>query len=292
MEINYLRISVTDRCNLRCLYCFPKDYLPRGGILSFEEIRFIAESLGIKNIRLTGGEPLVRKDFPKLVKMLSPLAEDLSLTTNGVLLKDMAYELKKSGIKRVNISLNSLKRDNYRRITGEDRLSDAMRGIEEALRAGFSPVKINVVLLKGINEDEIMELAYLARDGLNVRFIELMPFLRDDLFLPTDEAERRIREAFGELEPSELYGFGPARYYTVKGWKGKIGFISPITHKFCRYCNRIRLTSDGKIKPCLLSDIEIDIRGKGREEIREVLKIAPFLKGGRGTRRRMVEIGG
>lgn len=268
--INYLRISVTDRCNLRCIYCMPPEgisLIPHSEILSYEEIHTIVQAtaeLGINKIRLTGGEPLIRAELPKLVRMLSQIEgiEEVSLTTNGVLLKKYALELKQGGLTRANISLDTLKADRFRHITHSGELKDVLDGIEAAKNAGLYPVKINTVIMRGINDDEVLDFANMTyKEGWDVRFIELMPFTGIAEFVSSDELRRRIR-SLGALEPCPPpRGNGPARYYRLPGAKGTIGFISPITEPFCSSCNRLRLTSNGQLCPCLLSDDGIDLKG-------------------------------
>jgi cyclic pyranopterin phosphate synthase len=289
--INYLRISVTDRCNLRCIYCMPEggiELLPHSDILTYEEIATVASSaakLGISKIRLTGGEPLVRAHLSELVKKLDEIPEidDISLTTNGVLLKHFAHELKEAGLKRVNVSLDSLDANKFERITRFRRLDDVLQGIQTAKEAGLNPVKINIVIMRGINDDEITDFARLTMtDGWHVRFIELMPFAIDNppechskellekpdqQFISIDEVKKKIRR-LGALNPSStITGNGPAKYYTLPQANGTIGFISPVSEHFCFNCNRIRLTADGKIRPCLLSDTEFDIRPMLRDDM-------------------------
>jgi cyclic pyranopterin phosphate synthase len=269
-SINYLRVSVTDRCNLRCLYCMPPEgvaQIPHSEIISYEEIRTVAQAaaeLGIDKIRLTGGEPLVRAELPELIKMLSQIEgiRELSLTTNGTLLKKYALELKQAGLSRVNVSLDTLKTDRFQYITRLGRLKDVLEGIEAAEEAGFKPVKINTVVMRGINDDEILDFARMTCDtGWHVRFIELMPFKGVAEFVPSVELRQHI-SLLGELEPcASMTGNGPARYYRLAGAKGTIGFISPLSElSFCSRCNRIRLTPDGKLRPCLLGEDEIDLR--------------------------------
>lgn len=269
-SINYLRVSATDRCNLRCLYCMPPEGVPRiphGEILSYEEIRTVVQAgaeLGINKIRLTGGEPLVRAELPELIKMLSQIEgiRELSLTTNGTLLKKYALELKQAGLSRVNVSLDTLKTDRFQYITRLGRLKDVLEGIEAAKDAGFQPVKINTVVMRGINDDEILDFARMTYDtGWHVRFIELMPFKGVAEFVASVELRQHI-SLLGELEPcASMTGNGPARYYRLAGAKGTIGFISPLSElSFCSRCNRIRLTPDGKLRPCLLGEDEIDLR--------------------------------
>jgi len=269
-SINYLRISVTDRCNLRCLYCMPPEGVPRmphSEILSYEEIRTIAQAaaeLGMNRIRLTGGEPLVRAELPKLARMLSQMQgiEELSLTTNGTFLKKYALELKQAGLARVNVSLDTLKADKFRYITRLGELKDVLEGIEATRDAGLHPVKINTVVMRGINDDEVLDFAKMTyKDGWYVRFIELMPFKGAAEFVSSVELRQRI-SLLGKLEPcTPITGNGPAMYYRLSGAEGNIGFVSPITEpSFCSRCNRMRLIPDGRLRPCLLAEDEIDLK--------------------------------
>ncbi|MFC1961889.1 GTP 3',8-cyclase MoaA [Chloroflexota bacterium] len=271
--INYLRISVTDRCNLRCVYCMPPEGVPlmrHEDILSYEEIYTAvaaASRLGISKVRITGGEPLVRAELAELVRMLAATAgiDDIALTTNGVLLAKHAAELKQSGLRRVNISLDTLKPDRFRRITRRGNLSNVLQGIEAARAAGLNPVKINTVVMSGINDDELLDFASRTMDdGWNVRFIELMPLAGDEVsaaqFIPVREIRKRL-EKLGELEPCSVStGNGPAKYFHFAGAKGTVGFITPVSEHFCFNCNRLRLTADGKLRPCLLSEQEMNLR--------------------------------
>ena len=268
--ITYLRISVTDRCNLRCIYCMPPEGVPQmshSEILSYEEIGTIVQAaaqLGVNKVRLTGGEPLVRAELPKLVRMLSQIEgiEDLSLTTNGTILKKYALELKQAGLSRVNISLDTLKADKFRHITHFGELKDVLEGIDAAKEAGFHPVKINTVVMRGVNDDEILDFARMTcQEGWHVRFIELMPFKGVAAFVPSTKLRQHIN-LLGKLESSmPLTGTGPATYYRLAGAKGTIGFISPLTETFfCSQCNRMRLTPDGRLRPCLLGENEIDLK--------------------------------
>lgn len=286
--ISYLRISVTDRCNLRCVYCMPPEGIvltPHSEILRYEEILSVvrvAAEMGINRVRLSGGEPLIRAGLVDFVRMLSNVKEivDLSLTTNGVLLKDHAATLKDAGLKRVNVSLDSLKRKKFEEVTGHDRLPDVLEGIKEAERVGLTPIKINVVVMRGVNEDELLDFARLTMDGWNVRFIELMPILNKGVqqpeFVPAKEIWDSL-SSLGTLQPcSTLTGNGPASYYQLPGTKGTIGFITPVSDHFCFKCNRLRLTADGKLLPCLLAGGEIDLRsplraGASPEDIRQLI---------------------
>jgi len=268
--INYLRVSVTDRCNLRCIYCMPSSgipLLPHSQILSYEEICAVVRAtaeVGISKIRLTGGEPLVRARLPELVGMLSrvPGIEEVSLTTNGTLLRKHALELRKAGLTRVNVSLDTLRAGRFHDITRLGELSAVLDGIEAATEAGLRPVKINMVVIRGINDDEVLDFARMTVDQeWHVRFIERMPFNGEVDFVPTAELQKRIA-LLGELEPRvPATGNGPAAYYRLSGATGTIGFITPLSEpSFCSRCNRLRLSADGRLRPCLMSDDEIDLR--------------------------------
>lgn len=295
-QINYLRISVTDRCNLNCVYCSEGNAVEpdlRSNVLSYEEIRRIVEvaaSLGITTVRLTGGEPLVRSDLSRLVAMLARIKgiDDIALTTNGILLGKYSAELKKAGLKRVNVSLDTLQGGKFKRIAGSDHLQDVLAGIEAARLAGLNPVKINMVVLRGINDDEIIDFARLTISrGWHVRFIEFMPLgvLKNEVgeLVSAEEIRGRI-QGLGHLEPDTGGGGnGPARYYRFAGAEGTIGFISPMTDHFCHSCNRLRLTADGHLRPCLLDDDEVDLRavlrnGAKPEELKELIRRAVGLK--------------
>ena len=269
-RINYLRISVTDRCNLRCIYCMPPEgvpWIPHSNLLSYEEIATIvqmAAGLGINKIRLTGGEPLIRPGLPDLVEMLTRVKgiDEVAMTTNGTLLKEYAMELKRAGLRRVNISLDTLKADRFRYITRLGELKDTLKGIEAAKAANLDPVKINVVVMRGINDDEVVDFAKLSyENGWHIRFIELMPFANIAEFVPSSEIRQSIA-SLGELEPcSSIPGNGPSSNYRLPGAGGTMGFISAISKPFCSACNRLRLTSNGQLCPCLLSDGGIDLKG-------------------------------
>lgn len=313
--ISYLRVSVTDRCNLRCIYCMSPEgvpWMPHSEILSYEEISVvvqIAAELGINKVRLTGGEPLVRAELPELVQMLSEVKgiDDISLTTNGTLLKKHAMELKQAGLKRVNISLDTFRSDRFRYITRCGELSDVLDGIDAAMNADLHPVKINMVVMRGINDDEVLDFANMTyKQGWHVRFIERMPFTEIAEVVPSDELRQRIMSV-GSLEPcSSAIGNGPARYYRLPGASGTIGFISPITEPFCSDCNRLRLTSNGRLCPCLLSDEGVDLKqplrsGVSSHEIKRLILQAVALKPERhhlcedvpiSIKRRMSQAGG
>ena len=269
--IRYLRISVTDRCNLRCVYCLPARgvrWLPREEILRFEEIREVVRAgseLGIAHVRLTGGEPLARENLSELVRMLAGMPEitDLSLTTNGVLLARQARALADAGLRRVNVSLDTLHPERFRAITRFGTIKDVWEGISAALEAGLSPVKLNVVVMRGVNDDEIMELGRLTWDRpLHVRFIELMPigeyFSREKL-VPAEEIVARL-SSLGALEPvGSPAGCGPARTFAWKGAVGTVGVIGAVTQAFCEQCNRLRLTATGRLRPCLDDTASVDL---------------------------------
>ena len=273
--ISYLRVSVTDRCNLRCVYCMPPEgvyWRSHEKILRYEEIERVvraAASLGISKVRLTGGEPLVRLGIVDLVRLLAriPGLDDLAMTTNGTLLARHAEELKAAGLKRVNVSLDTLRPKRFRTITRLGELSDTLEGIAAAKEAGLVPVKTNTVVIRGLNDDEVVDFARLTcSSDWHVRFIEVMPVgdnsdWAGNGYVPMGEARERIERELGELRPAKLAaGSGPARYYRLSGAQGTIGFITPISEHFCYQCNRLRLTADGKLRPCLLSDYEIDLR--------------------------------
>jgi cyclic pyranopterin phosphate synthase len=290
-HLNYLRLSITDRCNLKCVYCVPRDLIPKlrhRDILRYEELLRIVRigaSLGISKVRVTGGEPLVRKgavDF--LAEMCSIDAlTDVSLTTNGVLLEKNLPPLREAGIRRINISLDTLDREKFFRITGVDCFDTVFEGILSAVEAGFSPVKINVVALRGVNDDELIDLARLAVDHpVHVRFIEHMPVgevcTREEPPLLAPEILERIAP-LGELTPIEDHaGSGPAERYRLTGAPGEIGLIRPLSHHFCGRCNRLRLTASGMLRPCLLSDQEEDIRTPLRKGLLDEDLKAVFLR--------------
>jgi cyclic pyranopterin phosphate synthase len=289
--ISYLRVSVTDRCNLRCVYCMPPEgvpWRPHEEILRYEEIETVvraAADLGISKVRLTGGEPLVRKGLVDLVAMIAriPGIDDLAMTTNGILLARCAEELKAAGLHRVNVSLDTLRPERFRTITRLGELSDTLEGIAAAKEAGLVPVKVNTVVIRGLNDDEVVDFARLTyAPDWHVRFIEVMP-LGDNAdwagngYMPMGQVRERIEGELGELRPAKLRGGGgPARYYRLPGAEGTVGFITPISEHFCYQCNRLRLTADGKLRPCLLSDYEIDLRtplrqGASAEEIKALI---------------------
>lgn len=325
--IDYLRISLTDRCNFRCIYCMPADgvtQLRHEDILRIEEIEElvrIAAGIGIKKVRLTGGEPLVRKGVVDLVRAITqtPGIENVSMTTNGVLLPQMVDDLKAAGLSRVNISLDTLDAEQFRMITRCGNLDDTLAGIDAALAAKMNPVKINTVVVKSLNQDFLAYARLSVDRPLHVRFIEYMPvgdsagvdgcgWDKSDV-IPSEQLHDIINERAREQGLPELVdagtgrpeGWGPARYFKFPDALGTVGFISPLSRHFCSECNRMRLTADGKIRPCLLSDLEYDVRTPlregGEEAVRRVLLEALGTKPDDhhdkvGTERNMSQIGG
>lgn len=273
-KVTYLRVSVTDRCNLRCFYCKPvKDLklLDHAEILSYEEILElirVATNLGIRKVRLTGGEPLLRRNFVHLVESVYriPKIEDVSVTTNGVLLKKMARPLFEAGVRRINVSLDTLNPLKYTKITRRECFDAVWEGLQAAEEVGFSPIKVNVVAIRGLNDDELLQFADLSvRRPYHIRFIEYMPIGQDgnwtpERYISSDEIKSTI-ESLGPLHkiPHSIHD-GPAERYRFESAKGEIGFISPLSHHFCPSCNRLRLTADGKLRPCLFADDEVDIK--------------------------------
>lgn len=288
-RIDYLRISVTDRCNLRCSYCTPQEgakRLSHEAILRYEEILRLARitaRMGITRFRITGGEPLVRKDILFLCRGLTRLqgVQNLSVTTNGVLLSQFARQLFDAGVKRINISLDTLKREKFAAITGRDSFGDVWEGISAALRVGFDPVKLNAVIMRGVNDDEIEALAALTYHfPFEVRFIEFMPFAADgesNRFVSAEEILEKLMGTAPLLPAQSGMSNGPARHFRFPHALGKVGIISPISHHFCKTCNRLRLTSDGKLRTCLFSREETDLRaalrnGARDEDIEELIR--------------------
>ncbi len=288
--IDYLRISVTDRCNLRCIYCMPAEginLLPHEDVLSYEEIYRIAEAaaeMGIKKVRITGGEPLVRIGLSSLIRMLAQIdaIDDIALTTNGTLLSQYADELKAAGLRRVNISLDTLKPDKFKLITRGGDLDAVLESLDAAGAAGLDPIKINVVVMAGSNDDELLDFASkTVKEGWHVRFIEHMPLnmeMASSSFVSENEMRERLA-TLGKLEPCIFKGNGPAKYYRLPHANGTIGFITPVSEHFCFQCNRLRLTADGKLRLCLLNDREIDLRqplrnGISAKELKKLIKRA------------------
>lgn len=342
--ISYLRVSVTDRCNLRCLYCVPPQgvqHISSHEVLRYEEILRIvraAQKLGITKIRVTGGEPLVRSGIVDFIRMLAAVEgiQDIAITTNGLLLGKYAQDLREAGLKRVNVSLDTLRADRFRHITRGGRLKDVLAGLEAAQKVGLAPIKINVVAMQGFNQDEVQDFGRLTLEReWHVRFIELMPMGQgsqgrlDELESMADtprcvspdfqnllqEAHiqdgflsiaqvRQLLEPLGDLESSEVLGNGPARYYRLPNARGTLGFISPISEYFCSNCNRLRLTADGRLRPCLMAEHELDLRttlrsGASQEEIQSLIREAIAAKPERHLidrnivpSDRMVQIGG
>src|SRR5688572_10800815 len=275
-SIEYLRISVTDRCNFRCLYCMPAEglpWLPKSEILSYEEIAGVVGQLaplGLRRLRITGGEPTIRPDLEELVRLLRavPQIEDIALSTNGARLPELAPRLRDAGLDRINMSADSLRPDRIAAIARRNLHFDPVTAALAAEEAGIAPIKINVVVMRGINDDEIEDFARLTLDRpWHVRFIELMPVgeMRDltwDHVVPSDEVLQRIA-ALGDLvsDPGPPRGNGPAAYHRLVGAAGTIGVITPMTHTYCGSCNRVRLTADGRLRTCLFGDHEVDLRG-------------------------------
>lgn len=318
-DITYLRISITDKCNLRCGYCMPEEgikHLSHDDVLTFEEIKrlvLIMTDLGIRRVRITGGEPLVRKGVPGLIEMLheEKRLDEIVMTSNGCLLSEYAPDLKKAGLAGVNISLDTLRRDTYRMLTARDELDNVLNGIDKAVRAGLR-VGLNCVPIKGINEDDIVPLAeYAESKGTGLRFIELMPVGCGKRYsgIMSDDILERLKQKYGPFHEADSEGpgalKGPAGYYGFEHYNGVIGFISPISHKFCESCDRIRLTAEGFLKLCLQypdgADLMTPLRnGASDEEIKHIIKDALTRKPvshsfayDTGTdRRKMVQIGG
>ncbi|MBQ6018741.1 MAG: GTP 3',8-cyclase MoaA [Clostridia bacterium] len=301
-EISYLRVSVTQRCNLNCVYCGKTDCEKKETELSPDVFRILAGAFaacGIKKIRVTGGEPLVRGDICEIIRLMRglPGIETVSLTTNGVYLKQYAAALKDAGLDSVNISLDSTDEGVYRHLTGADALRRVLEGIDAARNAGLSPVKLNAVLMRGVNDDGAEALIDLARkQPIDVRFIELMPFSEQGENAALRITGEEILRRFPFLKPSDADG-GTAEYYTGEGFAGRVGLISPVTRKFCDGCNRIRLLSDGRVKPCLGYDTTYDLmpylgdEARLPEEIKKIIRKKPAghsfdtRSGGRGLNR-------
>jgi GTP 3',8-cyclase len=319
-RIEYLRISVTDKCNLRCVYCMPAEGLPwlrRSQILDYEEIAGIVRvmaSMGLRRVRITGGEPLVRRDVTTLVREIAriPEIEDIALSTNAVLLAPLADQLRGAGVHRLNISLDSLRTDRVDAIARRPGAHDEiMRGLDAAERAGFEPIKINTVIMRGRNDDEIEDFARITMDRpWHVRFIEVMPTgdnlsISADEFVPAAEMLEAVQR-IGRIEPvAGPHGNGPATYFRLPGGRGTVGVITPMSHNYCDRCNRMRLTADGKLRPCLFGSIETNLRDPLRRGeslvplIEETLRIKPerhyLIQGssaGSGGLRALSEVGG
>jgi cyclic pyranopterin phosphate synthase len=319
-RIEYLRISVTDKCNLRCVYCMPEEGLPwlkREQILRYEEIARIVRvmaDVGLRKVRLTGGEPLVRRDLSALVRMIRavPGIQDIALSTNAVLLEDQAEELRDAGVDRVNVSLDSLRADRIDAISRRVGSAQAIfRGLDAAERVGFGPIKVNCVVMRGRNDDEVADFAAITRERpWHVRFIEVMPTgdnlgVQADEFVSADEMLERIRGT-GDLQPvAGPGGNGPARYFAFPGARGTVGVITPMSHNYCERCNRMRLTADGQLRPCLFGHLQTNLRDPLRRGepleplIRHTLSVKPerhWLEhgtdAGSGGLRALSEVGG
>ncbi|MBX7157348.1 MAG: GTP 3',8-cyclase MoaA [Verrucomicrobiae bacterium] len=291
--VNYLRISITDRCNERCLYCMPEgfaDWKKREDILTYEEILRVVQlttRLGFKNFRITGGEPLIRKDATSFIEKLTQTkgVENVFLSTNATRLTEHAFELKRVGVKSLNISLDSLQSETYQKITGGN-LAEVLQGIQTARETSFERIKLNTVLIRHMNEDDLWPLIHYAAEYQHpIRFIELMPvslteMLSEKNFFPAHEALKKITEKDNVIPLNETFGIGPAKYYRLEKIGAIVGFISSITNlHFCENCNKIRLTSDGKIRPCLGNHGEYDLkpllRNGGRDkDILEMIGLA------------------
>ncbi len=274
-KINYLRISVTDKCNLRCLYCMPEEgikLLSHEKILTLENLFFFIKtsvSLGVNKIRITGGEPLLRRNIFFLIKSVSKLegVNDLSITTNGVLLEKYIDQLIDSGIKRINVSLDTLDKEKFRFISRRDYFDNVIHGIKLSVEKGLNPVKVNIVAIRNFNDSEITDfINFGIENNVEIRFIEFMPFGDSEhlRFISKDEIISRIKEKFS-ITPASNHPDGPAKMYKIEGYDTKIGFISPLTEHFCGKCNRIRLTCDGKLKTCLFADNYYDIFNEIKE---------------------------
>ncbi|MBO9540337.1 GTP 3',8-cyclase MoaA [bacterium] len=299
--ITYLRLSLTDRCNLRCQYCMPPeglDWIPADNLMQDDEIvtilRDVFLPLGVTKVRLTGGEPTLRKGLPALVERIAALPglTDLSMTTNGIFLSKLAGPLAQAGLKRINISVDSLDPERFGSITRGGDLSKVLKGIEASLAAGLSPVKLNAVLIPGTNDDEVLAFAALTREmPVHVRFIEMMQvgdrsFFEEKGFVPIQAMIDQIRDRYGiEASDAAVEGNGPAKVMRIPGAAGTLGFISPMSQNFCHACNRLRLTADGQIKACLMRPQEQDLLGQLRagtdpailrETVRNALGIKPL----------------
>ena len=314
----YLRISVTDRCNLRCFYCMPHDgikWLNKKSLLTFEEIERVSRvfvSLGIDKIRLTGGEPLLRNDLPCLAAKLSsiPGLKRLSMTTNAMLLAKFSSQLKVSGVTHLNISLDSLRKERFEKITGRDSLESVLAGIEQALQTGFESIKVNMVVIAGVNDNEILDfIDHFKYQPVNLRFIEFMPFKNNDWVIDKVFSYKQMLELISEkykLSPIDTEPSAVAKDYKVDGIDATVSFVTSMTESFCGTCNRVRLTSDGSIKSCLFHPAEVNLRDSIRQgatdtEIASMIKYAigekpeahlPAEDLAKNDNRSMIEIGG
>ena len=294
-DIRDLRISLTDRCNLRCVYCMPAEgieFRPPEELLQDDELLLlvrVAAELGVTKVRLTGGEPTVRPGLVELVQEISGISgiEDIAITTNGLLLEHLAAPLAEAGLRRVNVSLDTMDPGKFHRITRGGRVEKVLAGIAAAVAAGLAPIKLNAVVVRGFNEDEVVSLAALTLEHCwEVRFIEMMPFgsvgdFAEAGVVKSEETMAKIEAALGLLTPLDLLGEDPARTYRLAGAPGTLGFISPVSQPFCAKCGRLRLTADGRLRLCLLRDDEEDLltplrNGASYEEIREIFRAAAF----------------
>ncbi|HEX4836215.1 MAG TPA: GTP 3',8-cyclase MoaA [bacterium] len=293
-EIRDLRISLTDRCNLRCVYCMPEEmvFKPRDELLTDDEIMLVvrvAADLGVRKVRLTGGEPTVRPNLVDLVRRIAavPGIQDLAMTTNGILLSKLAKPLADAGLRRINVSLDSLDAEKFRRITRWGNLDDVLAGLEAAREAGLSPIKLNAVVVRGFSDEDVVDVARLTLEhAWDVRFIEMMPFgsvagFQTNAYVSSAETMARIEAALGPLAPLDVTGYDPARTYRLAGAPGTLGFISAVSQPFCAQCGRLRLTAEGRLRLCLLRDDEVDLRaplraGATYEEMRERFRAAAY----------------
>lgn len=301
-RVEDLRVSITDRCNFRCAYCMPAEgmeWLPRTELLTYEEIARVAqvcvERFGFRSVRVTGGEPLVRAHVTRLVEMLAALDVDLALTTNGVKLPELAHDLRAAGLRRVNVSLDSLRRETFLALTRRDELDRVVAGIDAAIDAGLAPVKVNAVVMRGVNDDEIVDLAAFARDkGVGLRFIEFMPLDADgtwsrDKVVPAAEILERLDAVF-PIEPiADGAGAEPAERYRYRDGNGDVGVIASVTAPFCDNCDRVRLTAEGQFRTCLFALEEFDLRkelraGAGLDEPDLDDRLATAIAGAVGTK--------
>ncbi|RTE65068.1 GTP 3',8-cyclase MoaA [Amphritea opalescens] len=287
-RVEYIRLSVTDRCDFRCVYCMAEEmeFLPRSEVLSLEELYFVAQAfvdLGVNKIRLTGGEPLVRRGILSLVEKLGQLPAELLITTNGSQLAGMAADLKRLGVDRLNISLDSLQDDKFKRLTRTGRLHQVLAGIDAAVAAGFKRIKLNAVVLKGRNDDEVLDLISFARDkGVDITFIEEMPLGaitehdRAEAYCSSDELLALIKPAYPLIDCTEKTG-GPSRYYRMADSDSRVGFISPHSHNFCSECNRVRMTVEGRLLLCLGNEHSMDLRQVIREHPGDIERLKQHL---------------
>ncbi|MDD2585659.1 MAG: GTP 3',8-cyclase MoaA [Syntrophomonadaceae bacterium] len=319
-NINYLRVSVTDRCNLRCRYCMPEEgisHLGHSSILSLEDIARlikISTDVGVNKIRLTGGEPLVRKNLSQLIDYIAaiPRIDDIAITTNGILFADMATEFKKAGLQRINFSLDSLVDEKFKYITRRGDLQQVRKAIFKALELDMHPIKINVVVINGFNDNEILDFVELAYNyPFHIRFIEFMPigdlfYWKKERMLSCDVIKSRVEQKYELITARTIKGNGPAKYYSINGGQGTVGFISPMSNHFCGECNRIRMTADGRLRACLYEKTETDLgaalySGASDEELRQLFINVINRKPARhhmddgwgvGNQRKMYQIGG